>query len=99
MAIDVDSDAMDRVRAIDTEVTHIWMVRTFLSHADKSADDEDLRDVVGNLYDFILAVGPMDDVDDLATHLKMRRKHSRNFEKRRNSTERFSQRSAVTRTL
>jgi hypothetical protein len=71
----IDSDAsIERVRAIDTELTHIWMVRTFLKHADESEDDEDLRAIVRDLYDFILAVGPLDEVEDPAVYLKMAKK-------------------------
>ena len=71
----IDSDApMERVRAIDTELTHIWMVRTFLKHADESEDDGDLRAIVRDLYDFILAVGPLDEVEDPAVYLKMAKK-------------------------
>ncbi len=68
------ADPMDRVRAIDTEVAHIWMIRAFLKHADESEDDEDLRGIVRDLYDFILAVGPLDEVDDPAVYLKMAKK-------------------------
>ncbi len=68
------SDPMDKVRAIDQEIAHVWMVRTFLKHADEAEDDEDLRDVVRDLYDFILAVGPLDEVDDPAVYLKMAKK-------------------------
>ena len=71
-------EALVQVHAIDTEVTHIWMVRTFLKHADESEDDEDLREIVRTLYDFILAVGPVDEVEDPAKYLKMaRKKHSK----------------------
>ncbi|MCG8648512.1 MAG: amidohydrolase [Pirellulales bacterium] len=65
---------MDRVRAIDTEIAHVWMIRTFLKHADESEDDEDLRAVVRDLYDFILAVGPLNEVEDPAAYLKMAKK-------------------------
>lgn len=65
---------IEMVRAIDTEVTHVWMIRTFLKHADEAEDDEDLRAIVRDLYDFILAVGPLDEVDDPALYLKMARK-------------------------
>ena len=70
---------MMRVRAIDTEIAHVWMVRTFLKHADEAEDDEDLRDIVRDLYDFILAVGPISDVDpddaqQPAKYLKMAKK-------------------------
>jgi hypothetical protein len=67
-------DPMDRVHVIDTEITHVWMVRTFLKHADEAEDDEDLRAVVRDLYDFILAVGPLDEVEDPAVYLKMAKK-------------------------
>ena len=73
MADDVDLK-MQVVKAIDTEVAHVWMIRTFLKHADESQDDEDLRDIVRDLYDFILAVGPIDEVEDPATYLKMAKK-------------------------
>lgn len=65
---------MHRVRAIDTEIAHVWMIRTFLKHADESEDDQDLRDIVRDLYDFILAVGPVDEVKDPATYLKLAKK-------------------------
>ena len=75
MASELDrSEAFDRVRAIDAEVAHIWMVRTFLKHADESEDDEDLRSVVRDLYDFILAVGPLDEVEDPLGYLKLAKK-------------------------
>lgn len=69
-----ESDLLDRVRAIDTEVAHVWMIRTFLKHADESEDDEDLRSIVRDLYDFILAVGPLNEVEDPAVYMKMAKK-------------------------
>lgn len=65
---------MDVVRAIDAEIAHVWMVRTFLKHADESEEDQDLRDIVRDLYDFILAVGPIDDLETPAIYLKMAKK-------------------------
>ncbi len=76
-AVAGDSDGsgpMDRVRAIDTEIAHVWMVRTFLKHVDEAEDDEELRAVVRDLYDFILAVGPLNEVADPAVYLKMAKK-------------------------
>jgi len=67
-------DLMSRVRAIDTEIAHVWMIRTFLKHADESEDDQDLRDIVRDLYDFILAVGPVDEVEDPALYMKLAKK-------------------------
>ena len=69
-----NTDLIDQVRAIDTQVTHVWMIRTFLKHADEAEDDEDLRAIVRDLYDFILAVGPLDEVEDPAVYLKMAKK-------------------------
>ncbi len=69
-----NTDSMEQVRAIDTEVTHVWMIRTFLKHADEAEDDEDLRAIVRDLYDFILAVGLLDEVEDPAVYLKMAKK-------------------------
>ena len=65
---------LDQVRAIDQQVAHLWMVRTFLKHADESEDDEELRSVVRDIYDFILAVGPVDEVDNPAVYMKMAKK-------------------------
>ncbi|WP_146597525.1 amidohydrolase [Novipirellula galeiformis] len=72
--MDPSIEPMSRVRAIDTEITHVWMVRTFLKHCDEAEDDEDLRDIVRDLYDFILAVGPVDEVEDPAVYLKLAKK-------------------------
>ena len=63
-----------KVVLIDQQVAHLWMVRTFLKHADEAEEDEELRSVVRDVYDFILAVGPMDAVDDDAVYLKMAKK-------------------------
>ena len=68
------ADPIDRVRAIDTEIAHVWMIRQFLKHADEAEDDEDLRGIARDLYDFILAVGPLDKGDDPAAYLKMAKK-------------------------
>lgn len=68
------NELMNRVRAIDTEIAHVWMIRTFLKHADESEDDEDLRSVVRDLYDFILAVGPLNEIEDPGSYMKMAKK-------------------------
>ena len=62
------------IRAIDQQVAHLWMVRTFLKHADESEDDEELREIVRDLYDFILAVGPLDEAASSEAYLKMSKK-------------------------
>lgn len=72
-----NNDLMQRVRQIDAMLTHVWMVRTFLKHCDEAEDDDDLREVVRDLYDFILAVGPVDKVDDPKAYMKMAKKKLR----------------------
>lgn len=74
---DGGKDAFERVRAIDAQVTHVWMVRTFLKHCDEAEDDDDLREIVRDLYDFILAVGTIDDSVEPAAYLKMAKKKLR----------------------
>lgn len=71
---DLSSSELGRVRAIDAQVTHLWMVRTFLKHADEAEDDEDLREIARDLYDVILALGPLDEVVDPAVYLKAAKK-------------------------
>lgn len=71
---DSQPSSRDSVVAIDRQIAHLWMVRTFLKHADEAEDDEELRSVVRDLYDFILAVGPIEDVVDDAAYLKMAKK-------------------------
>lgn len=73
----VDQRLITRVRGIDAMLTHVWMVRTFLKHCDEAEEDDDLREVVRDLYDFILAVGPVDDAVDPKAYLKMAKKKLR----------------------
>ncbi|MCO8123843.1 amidohydrolase [Stieleria sp. TO1_6] len=68
------TDSRDLMVAIDQQVAHLWMVRTFLKHADEAEDDEELRSVVRDIYDFILAVGPLDAVDDPRVYVKLAKK-------------------------
>ncbi|MFG0291384.1 MAG: amidohydrolase [Rhodopirellula sp. JB044] len=74
---DSNEEAMNRVVQIDAELTHVWMVRTFLKHCDEAEEDEDMHEIVRDLYDFILAVGPVDDSTDPAAYLKMAKKKLR----------------------
>ncbi|EMI52999.1 amidohydrolase [Rhodopirellula sallentina SM41] len=75
--MDSNEDAMNRVVQIDAELTHVWMVRTFLKHCDEAEEDEDMHEIVRDLYDFILAVGPVDDSTDPTAYLKMAKKKLR----------------------
>ena len=59
---------------IDDQISHVWMVRTFLKHSDEAAEDEELASVHRDLYDFMLALGPALDAGDSAAYLKLARK-------------------------
>ncbi|MFO1064243.1 MAG: amidohydrolase [Pirellulales bacterium] len=61
-------------RAIDVEISHVWMVRAFLKHCDEAVDDEELAGVHRDLYDFMLALGPARDSGDWAGYLKQAKK-------------------------
>ncbi len=60
--------------AIDDQLSHVWMVRTFLKHCDEASEDEELASVHRDLYDFMLAVGPSLDAQDSASYIKLARK-------------------------
>jgi hypothetical protein len=65
------AEAMSR---IDTLLSHVWMVRTFLKHCEEAEEDEELADVHRTLYDYMLALGgPLQD-HDAAAYLKQANK-------------------------
>ncbi|MCR9296914.1 MAG: amidohydrolase [bacterium] len=80
------SEESELMRAVDTEIAHVWMVRTFLKHSDEAADDEELASVHRDLYDFMLALGPSWDANDATNYLKLARKK---LSKLRRATELF----------
>jgi hypothetical protein len=49
------TEAVERLQGV---LAHLWMVRTFLKHADEIQDDEELLDVPRTLFDFIRATEP-----------------------------------------
>lgn len=59
---------------IDSWISHVWMVRTFLKHSDEATDDEELAEVHRGLYDFMLALGPSLDSGNAERYLKIARK-------------------------
>ncbi len=75
-------------RAIDDQISHVWMVRTFLKHSEEAGEDEELASVHRDLYDFMLALGPSLDKEDWPSYLKLAKKKVR---KLRNATDLFSE--------
>lgn len=65
----------ERVNRIDTQLSHVWMVRTFLKHCEEAEEDDELRDVFRMLYDFMLSLG--DKLSDPSAYLKQCRKKIR----------------------
>lgn len=65
------NEAMQR---IDTLLSHVWMVRTFIKHSEEAAEDEELAEVHRELYDYMLALGAPWQAGDAAEYLKLARK-------------------------
>ena len=76
------------MQEIDTQLSHIWLVRTFLKHSPEAEEDEELRDIVRVLYDYSLAVGPAWGAQDAAEYLKMA---SKKFSKLRAASATFAE--------
>lgn len=72
-----DSNEMtdeQRVRRIDELLSHVWMVRTFVKHSEEAEEDDELRDVHRDLYDYMLALGAPLQAGDHAKYLKIAKK-------------------------
>ena len=70
-----------RVEEIDKQLSHVWMVRTFLKHSEEAEEDDELREVHRTLYDYMLALGgPLKDGDD-AKYLKQAKKKLKKLQK------------------
>src|SRR5262249_5696147 len=49
------NEAVEQLQGV---LAHLWMVRTFLKHAEEIQDDEDLLDVPRTLFDYVRAAEP-----------------------------------------
>ena len=68
------SDDAELMRQIDIQLSHVWMVRTFLKHSDEAEDDDELALVHRRLYDFSLALGSHLSADDAEGYLRQANK-------------------------
>lgn len=59
------------MRRIDALLSHVWVVRTFLKHSEEAEEDVELYEVVRELYDACLAVGPAWNAQDADAYLKV----------------------------
>ena len=71
---------------IDTLLSHVWMVRTFLKHSSEAEEDEELCEVYRTLYDYILALGEPAKTNDSEQYLKTAHKK---YSKLRAAMEKF----------
>jgi hypothetical protein len=60
----------EAVARLEIIVAHLWMVRTFLKHAEEIQDDEELLDVPRTLFDCIRAVEPARERGDWQDYLR-----------------------------
>jgi hypothetical protein len=61
------AEAVDRLNVL---LAHLWMVRTYLKHADEVMEDDQLVEIPRLLYDSIRAVEPAHLAGDHATYLR-----------------------------
>lgn len=78
----------DAMQAIDIQLSHIWMVRTFIKHSPEAEEDEELREVARGLYDYSLSLGAPWQAQDAATYL---RTADKKFAKLRRAVELFEE--------
>jgi hypothetical protein len=78
--------AQEAMHRIDTLLSHVWMVRTFLKHSSEAEEDDELCEVYRDLYDYTLAVGEPAKTNDSDQYLKMARKK---YSKLRAAMEKF----------
>ena len=69
----------ERMQRIDTLLTHVWMVRTFLKHSEEAEEDDELREVHRVLYDYMLSLGEAWSAKDADTYLRLARKKLAKF--------------------
>ncbi len=66
--------AEESMRQIETQLSHVWMVRAFLKHSDEAEDDVELQEIHRTLYDYQLAVGGAWQEQNAEAYLKAARK-------------------------
>ena len=61
-------------RRLEDLFAHVWMVRTFIKHAEETEEDDDLKGVQRELYDVMHSLGPFVDANDAEGFLKQTRR-------------------------
>src|SRR5436190_22811788 len=76
----------DLMHTIDTQLSHVWMVRAFIKHSEEAAEDEELAEVHRELDDYMLALGGPLKEGNAEEYLKLAKKK---FSKLKKATEHF----------
>jgi hypothetical protein len=79
---------LEIMQRVDALLSHVWMVRTFLKHSDEAEESDLLPEVIRDLYDTCLAVGPAWDAQDVDAYRKVLQKK---LPKLRAATRRFAE--------
>lgn len=79
-------DASEKMNCLEQLFSHVWMVRTFLKHAEEAEEDDELREVHRTLYDVMLSLGPALEANDSTAYVRQAKKKLR---KLREATELF----------
>lgn len=74
------------MQRVDTLLSHVWMVRTFLRHSEEAEEDDELCEVHRALYDYMLALGEPHKNGDAPAYIKQATKK---LSKLRKATELF----------
>lgn len=64
----------ESMQGIETQLTHVWMVRTFIKHSEEAGEDDELVEVYRALYDFMLSLGGPARSNDAQGYLTQARK-------------------------
>lgn len=56
---------------LDAVMAHLWMIRTFLKHAEEIQDDADMLEVPRMVFDYVRAVEPSSQSGDVARYLRL----------------------------
>jgi len=66
---------------IDDQLSHVWVVRTFLKHSEEAEEDDELNEVHRGLYDYMLALGAPLRSGDAAAYVKLAKKKLSKFKR------------------
>src|SRR5207245_6051769 len=61
--------ATEAMQCLNTILAHAWMVRAFLKHADEIQEDEEMLDVHRMIFDYIRALEPSFQRQDMKEYL------------------------------